>query len=289
MKNFNEKFIHDEFLSTSFFELPKLTSFQLMEADSYQNYHFIKLGSGEKIQIVFRINPTGVLVKDEIEGKYTISILGNEKNLTETILYKQKEPKGILQKYNEQWFVKKIGDSDDMFMETLTARQEDICKGDKLYSNHLCEIISLISANFVVNSDSNSDKCIDFTVWNSSFSGENGLFHSLNTTNADKVLFVSFANADDFSMKSDPAIVLKDGNYVLSQEERQDLCSFCEHRNFYVGKTDNIMEKLDLYLYDKKLLGLYIPISDLGRCIEEISYSNLEKTLDLLLKCIEQM
>ncbi len=286
MSNLNGKSIPDEFINVSFFSLPQMSMFQFVEKDSAGNYHFIKPGNEEKIQIIFRITPTGVLVGKEEEGKCSVSILGDEKKLTESVLYQQQEPLGVLRREKECWFVEKINKNDDLFMKILTEKQEYLCKDDKLYKNNLCELISLILADFIINNPGYSDKYIDFTVWNSSLTGENGLLAAVNSTNADKILFVSPANKDDFSNESGPAIVLKDGNYILAEEQHGWIKPLNEQGNFYVGKTDSAMEQLDIHLFDKKLLGIYLPISNFGSNVEKIYLPDLKKTQDLLLKCI---
>ena len=289
MQKFNEQVIHNEFLNASFFSLPQFSMFHSVEVDSSQNYHFLKPGSGEKIQIIVRINPVGVLVGKKNEETYNVTILGDEKKLTEAILYQQGNPVGVLRQEKEQWIVKGFCDSESLFTEILVKNKETFCKGNKLYSSELSEIFSLFLADKIVNGIIGCDKQIDFTVWNSSLSGENGLFHALNTSKADKILFLSLVDGKDLTEDSGGLVVLKDGNYVLPQEQRDFAKSISENGDFYVGKTDNIIEKLALQLYDKKFLGIYIPVDQFGSTIEEISITNLKKTQDLLLKCIAQL
>lgn len=289
MQNFNEKVIHNEFLNASFFSLPQLSMFPSVEVDSSQNYHFLKPGPGEKIQIIVRINPVGVLIGKKNEETYNATILGDEKKLTEAILYQQSNPVGVLRQEKEQWIVKSFYDSESLFTEILVKNKETFCKGNKLYSSELGEVFSLFLADKIVNGIIGCDKHIDFTVWNSSLSGENGLFHALNTSKADKILFLSLVDGKDLTEDSGGLVVFKDGNYVLPQEQRDFAKSISENGDFYVGKTDSIIEKLALQLYDKKFLGIYIPVDQFGSTIEEISITNLKKTQDLLLKCIAQL
>lgn len=286
MIDYNGIQIPDEYMDVSFFSLPQMKNFSSIEKDSAGNYHFIQSGKGEKIQIIFRINPSGVLVGKEEEGKCAVSVLGNEKKLTESILYRDLEPLGVLRKENERFYIEKITQNDDLFMEILTPKKESVCKDGSLYSNDISSVISLKFADFFINEASCTDKCIDFTVWNSSLAGENGLLSAVKTANADKVLFVSLADKKDFTDDTVPAIVFKDGNYVMTDKQRELVTSLNEESLFFVGKTNRAMEQLDVHFFDKKLLGVYLPVSHFGNHIEKISLSVLKKTQDLLLKCI---
>ncbi len=290
MQSKYEQFVQDEFINVSFFSLPELDIFQSIEKDSAGNYHFIKPGNGEKIQIIFRITPNGVLVgKEEEDEKCTATILGNEKKAKESILYLQNEAMGILRHEKESWFVEKLNKDEDIYMSVLTAKHEGSCKGDVLSTSNLSGITPLILADFIINKNNSFDKVIDFTVWNESLTGRNGLFSAISAANADKVLFLSLANEKDFSKDSGPAFVLKDGNYVLPQAERESMKTLLFQENFYVGKMDCIMEQLVIRFIGKKILGIYLPVAHYDGIVEEISLLNLEKTQDLLLKCIGEM
>lgn len=290
MRELKEQYIPDDFKCASFFSLPQISSFDIVEKDLSGNYHFIKHGVGEKIQIIFRIIPFGVMVSDSNKEKSSVVILGDEKKARESFLLRENKNVGILRKEKEEWFIEKTDQSDSLFGDILTFESKCFCKVDMLCASNLDEIIALVFGDFLLNQNKFPDKNIDFTVWNSSLSGESGLITALRTANADKIIFLSPADAKKFHEESSAAIVMKDGNYVLTQEQRDTIFQDDEQRqlcDFFVGKTDRALELLDAHGINKRLLGIYLPIYHYGSLIEEIKWDDLKKTHDILLKFVD--
>ncbi len=275
-----------EFSKKSFFQSHL---FENAEKDAVGNYHFIKQGNGEKIQIIFKISPVAVMIGKEVDGKYIPSIFGNEEKVKEAFLNKDGKTVGILRKDKDSWYVDKLNTNENLCGEILTFDAYCNCDDEKIYASDLDEITALTLARFVLGHTQCADKTIDFTVWNSSLSGKSGLISALNRSNADHILYISHAKDDDFSKESGAAFVAKDGNYVMGVESRTSLLEVMDEDclcNLFVGKVDDSLEQLELHAVNKNVFGIYIPVSHYGKCIEEIRRSDMKKTQDLLLKYI---
>ncbi len=261
------------------------------EVDSAGNLHLIQKNNGEKLQVIFRISPVGIIPEKETEDGYYVSIIGEGKrdDLKDSLAYDGATPIGILRRKDEDWILTSFTDILDLKFRALTLKKSVLCKDMSLYGNDLISILSLYFANFILQNKMFSDKYIDFTVWNSSLNGENGLLSAYQYCNPDKILFLSvIPDEKNCAFGSGPSLVLKDGNYVLAQKQRTQLLDIISRENletqFYVGKTDSSMEKLDIHACGKPLLGIYLPVKHKDTKNEEINWLDVEKTRNILLK-----
>ncbi|MBO5364610.1 MAG: hypothetical protein J6A56_04000, partial [Clostridia bacterium] len=252
---------------------------------------------GEKIQIIFRASPVGVLPGNQTDDGYTAAILGDARgnHLANSILYTKDIPVGILRTKEEtDWYIELFEEYNEKRIDILTIKNEQICKGEKLYGCDISSSLSLFFANLITKELQNSDKCIDFTVWNSSSSGENGIVSALQYANADKIIYLSLKNVENgVSAKQGPALVLKDGNYVLDLDAKKRFFGFVSSQEIelqsFVGKTDRILEILDVHAMGHSVLGIYLPVEYEKTKMKEVLFSNVEKTRNLLLKYIQSL
>ncbi len=282
-----------KYADLSLFSLEDDKIFQHKEQDFCGNYHFIKDGKEEKIQIIFQTSPIGILSGNNTEDECSVTILGNEKTnyLADSLVYRNETPIGVLRSSKDDFALTKLGDICASFDEIYTLKKNIIRKDDSLYGNEISSILSLYFADFITKHELLVDKCIDFTIWNLSLNGENGLVSSLRYSNADKIIFVSLISDDKNCVWGEgPALVLKDGNYILSQNLKSHFSDIISRENIavqsYVGKSHAAMEQLDIHADGKPLLGIYLPIKHQNTKTEEINWEDVEKTRDVLLKCI---
>ncbi len=280
-----------EFADTSFFSSVEFSCFDTIEKDSSENHHIIMGNGKHRIQIIFCINPSGVLVGNRTEEGYETTVLGNEKHLTDSVLYDNNSPVGILRlKKEKQYYLDSFENNLDYSHKILSKKRTSFCKGEKLYGENIDEVISLIFAENLTNNEFSSDKQIYFTVWNSSISGENGLVSAVRHANPDQILFLSLVDIKEFTPNSGPAFVFKDGNYVLPLEQKSCIKQWAKEVDVpfdgFVGKTNKSMELLDIHSFGKQLLGVYLPVHQFDTAIKEVFWSDVEKTRNILLKYI---
>ena len=112
--------------------------------------------------------------------------------------------------------------------------------------------------------------------------------------NADKIIYLSLKNVENgVSAKQGPALVLKDGNYVLDLDAKKRFFGFVSSQEIelqsFVGKTDRILEILDVHAMGHSVLGIYLPVEYEKTKMKEVLFSNVEKTRNLLLKYIQSL
>ncbi len=284
----------ENLLEFSVFSLPKLSCFETVEKDASGNHHYVMGKGNSKIQIIFRIDSAGVLVGKQIDNGYEVTILGDEKYLADAVLYDEELPVGTLRSRKEnQYFFEAFDKKADFADKILYKKTDSICKGERLYGENLDSNISKILAKNLKDCKLDFDKQVHFTLWNASFSGENGLVTGIRHVNPDQIVFLSIAESKKFSKDCGAAFVLKDGNYVLPAEQKTVIKQWANEEGIpfdcFVGKTDNIMELLDMHSFGKTLMGIYLPVRYFDTVLKEVFLSDIEKTRNILLKYITNM
>ncbi len=292
MMKSEERIQLEEFAKHSLFVPETIQGLGQPMVDSAGNLHFIQKNKGEKLQIIFRVSPVGMIPEKETEDGYFVTIVGDGKrdDLKDSLVYDGTTPMGILRRKDEEWLLKSFTDISSLQFKIFTFKNSIFCKDFSLYSNDIISILSLNFADFILHNDTFSDKYIDFTIWNSSLNGENGLLSAYQSCNPDKILFLSvIPDEKNCAFGSGASFVFKDGNYVLPQKRRTQLLDVISQEKletqFYVGKTDSAMEQLDIHAFGKPLLGIYLPVKHKDTKNEEINWLDVEKTRKVLLKC----
>ncbi len=287
----DDKALLEQYANIDLFSSTQINGVEIPKRDSCGNLHFVKKGPGKKIQIVFQTTPVGILPNKEKEDGYSITVLGGEKKkyLADSVVYLKETPIGVLRSNEDDLISKRFTEIEELPNEILTIENRIYCKASKLYACNLDSILSLYFLNFIRKNDFFVDKFIDFTVWNSSLNGENGLVSAIQYANADTVLYISLIQeCEECHQGKGPAYVIKDGNYVCPLAQKNHALEFITQEKlemqFYVGKNNSALEQLDIHIGGKPLLGLYLPIKYQNTQLEEIFWSDVEKTRNVLLK-----
>ncbi len=261
--------------------------FDSIEGDGNGNLHFIKQGKGEKIQILFRCNPIGVLLGAQKDDKFSIQLLGKkkEKELKHQRVYHQTKEIGAL-RINEksEVYFEKIGKIEEEINGVYKVENQVFCKADKLYGLELSSVYPLVLLDFIANKVKDGEKHICFTLWNESLSKEVGGIATCKSYGATKIIvFSNIKSSDQHPISQGPFVVLKDGCYVASKETR-DLIKSNSSLQIFVGKTDNFLEQLSIRCHKAQLCGIYLPIQQDKSYAETMDCNDIKKAGELLLK-----
>ncbi len=90
--------------------------------------------------------------------------------------------------------------------------------------------------------------------------------------------------SDTFLMEQGAGIVVKDGNCLIEKEEYQKLEAAAKMSQRFAGDTKSSLSRLYLAAKTKKMAACYLPVKGYRGKIEEISFQDVEKTQNLVLK-----
>ncbi len=290
----NQSFFSPETVKKFFKEMDGLY-FDDISIDARENIHFLKNGSGETIQIIFHITPPGVMIGEKRDESLAITMLGEEKpeTLKDLLLYHSGEPVGFLrQEENAPVFLEAFPEISLESGVVGEFKNDVYCEGDLLYGMDLSSVILPYISCFLLKNECLGDKRICFTIWNSSVSGECGAIEAMKTVCPDVAVLVSCVPMQDgCAFGEGPALVLKDGTFVLSAEMRKvakEIEAEIKLQSF-LGKTNKVIEKLNIANGGRKFLGIYLPVKHKKTRIEEMHWEDVEKTRNFLLKFVAKI
>lgn len=253
-------------------------------------------GKGEKpTMLLFLAQPNGVMIKEKQNQDYLTIPLGKTKteDLLDSICVSQNKTGGVLRESGKEKgrLLLKTGDTFSVG-DPLYAKSDLSCKGDLLCNWQAGYLATLKLAVSAIKASGRVAKPISVAFVNESVSGQEKAIRLISQTMPDELLVCGAAKAEEgFSTGSGPALVIKDGNYVMDSQVRQKMERLFQESRveipYYIG--DSKLKPVNLYLTAKTraVCGLYLPVRAMGSRLEEISEKDVEKTQTLLLKYIE--
>ena len=262
-------------------------TFDEIEVDIYGNLHFVKKGKGEKIQILFRCEPTGVLLGERKNDKVYVQLLGKKKpeEIKHTIVYqKQKEVGALRLDEKTKPYLEVFCNFKEEIDDICEIENDIICKDNLLYGTSLNTTYPLILLYFISNEIKNSEKYFDFTLWNDSLTKESGGIATCKACGANQiVVFSNIKSCDKYPISKGPKLVLKDGSYIASKDARSFIKNNSSFQPF-IGKTDKFLEQLSIHCHNASLFSIYLPVKQEKGCAEIMDCNDIQKAGELLLK-----
>jgi putative aminopeptidase FrvX len=181
--------------------------------------------------------------------------------------------------------------STDAFLpgERLLIQPECKCKGEKLYGWQVSSIAILHLAISLIKACKLTQNPISIAFVNETLAGEEETLHLIANQNPKQIVVCSTAaEHESFSVGGGPALVLKDGNGVITADFRQGMEEAAQGcgltLSYFIGNEDVAFAKMYLSAKKHHFGGLYLSVKEKSSGFEEISLQDVEKTRSLLLK-----
>ncbi len=263
-----------------------------------------KAGKGPCIMMVCSVDETGCLVTQTKENHGEVMFLGKAKPSAwlGTKMKTENGCYGILRSRKKE---EKELKEEDLFLDFGIP-----CKENGIAANtfvHLCddsilqkEIVfgngassksALIVLLEVLKASAETDKNIIFVFLKNSQLGTFASEWIAAAYQPEYLISVSGYSADErFRVGKGTGILLKDGNAVVGEQMRRIMINEAENENIpyqiYIGKKDMQNEKMSVAGSGTRLGGICIPVEGLGEPIEKVSRTDIEKSINLLLKVL---
>lgn len=257
--------------------------------DNYGN--IIKLGNNTKKLIAFDYSPVGFSVEKKIENRIYLDLIGCNDKIN---LNGKKTLIGTIKKEKDKFYINNSNLNMQFFHKNFSITEGCICEGNSLYGIQLKAYISLYMLVKLIITASDTVKLYSFALINKGFSADYGYIEIIKRLMPEKIVYASFCN-DNNLIKIDkgPAIVIKDGNGVTREDVYLKINEIADMSNlsyqFYVGKTDKTYENISISKSNLDYAGIYVPVKEMSNGENKIIFDDVEKTLNLLLKYIDDM
>ena len=302
----NDKILIKKLSELSFMSCDKLLELIKDELKDYSydinsdfsgNITINKNGTDKSVNVLFEISPIGVAQINPLDNKGVFETIGKyeKSDFINDVVYRDDVAAGIIRekkndsKDEKSFYIECLEKTEELLPEIYDFKQELLCKDKSLYGLNLSSIISCYIAICLLKELSSCDKCIAFTLWNSSICNS---LKNICTENKDLGLYVSSVSTQDgCETEKGPSICVKDGCYVINYATKNKVDTLLADNDecqFFAGKAITALEEYSLSNFIETL-AVYYPTKHKNTKIEQIFSKDVEKTLNLLLKIIINM
>ena len=242
--------------------------------------------SGAHTLLLFRLNPVAVIVKS----------LGDER--CHMIPLGKTEPKKIIDTVCENGLIRENEDNNkelllDAFEKPTVGDVYHLspdfgCKGEKLYGCQAGVLAQIQLAAACIKALAESQQRVTVAIVNETVAGVEGVLGILDRVRPDTlVVSSSAATGKELLLGKGPAIGIKDGNWLADRTLWGAMMDLVTDTQTYIGNTGNTLERCYLAAKTKQVAAIYLPVVGMGTRVDEINKNDLEKTQNLVLKCVE--
>ena len=238
--------------------------------------------------ILLRTQSDGVVVTQKKENGYLAIPLGKTKpeNVSDFVCISPNGHKGTVLK-SDPLMVKSV--STFLPGERFLIQPSCECKGEMLYGRQASSVAMLQLAISLMKACCVTENPVTVAYVNESIAGTEETLRLIVTEKPERLVVCSAASEDAMFLQGNgPALVIKDGNGVVTAEfrkEMEDAAKECELAlSYFIGKEDASFAKMYLAAKNNRYGGLYLAVKEKNSSLEEISFKDVEKTRTLLLK-----
>lgn len=242
--------------------------------------------SGNTIMLLFRLTPNAVMITSK------------EDNICHAMPLGKIQPSQIIDMVCENGIVR-VNETNDKevlitaFSQTAVGDMQHIipefrCKGGMLYGSQASVLAQLELATECIKALAGCEQKVTVAIVNETVIGEAGVLGMITKSKPDSLLVIAAILAEkEFVSGQGPGVAVKDGNWLAERTLWESISQLVPKTQLYLGNNGTLLERCYLSLKSKKLAAIYLPVVKMGSRVEEVKQTDIEKTQNLLLKCVE--
>lgn len=236
--------------------------------------------------LLFRLLPTAVMTTQKNEKTAEAEAVGgtNIDKLSDTVCNL-----GILRIRKEEKPQAELTPFSDIAVGAVAYPSPTMNrKGDVLYGQQLSSLAQLELAAETIRRIQANNLPVTVVVLNETLCGIEPALALMETYSPTALTVCTPADCQkNFQSGNGGGIGIKDGNWVADRAVSESISSADTESQPFVGNTGDVLARCYLALGSKELRSLYLPVTMLGNCLEEVKQTDFTATQGLLIKSIE--
>lgn len=236
--------------------------------------------------LMFRLLPTAVMTTQKNEKTIVVDAVGktNLDKLSDTVCNL-----GILRVRKEEKSKAELTPFSDIAVGAVAYPSPTVNrKGDILYGQQLSSLAQLEFAAETIRRIQANNLPVTVVVLNETFCGIEPALAMIEEYRPTALTVCTPADCQkNFQSGKGGGIGVKDGNWVADRAISEPISSADTESQPFVGNTGDVLARCYLALGSKELRSLYLPVTMLGTCLEEVKQTDFTRTRKLLLQSIE--
>lgn len=236
--------------------------------------------------LLFRLLPTAVMITQKNEKTVDVDAVGrtNLDKLSDAVCNL-----GILRVRKEEKTKAELTPFSDIAVGVVVYPSPTASrKGDMLYGQQLSSLAQLELAAETIRRIQANNLPVTVVVLNETLCGIEPALAMIEEYRPTALTVCTPADCQkNFQSGSGGGIGIKDGNWVADRAVSESISSANTESQPFVGNTGDVLARCYLALKSKALCSIYLPVTMLGTCMEEVRQTDFTATQGLLMKSIE--
>ena len=261
-----------------------------IDIDNSGNVIIHKSGIGKKIAVAVPINTEELYVTHLENDKVYFNLKDDtdKESIIDLYAVSKDDVIGVVKKDNTSAFIEIFDKLNCKTGDIFQLKSSSNCKGNKLYGRNIIVNISLKIVDYILNFINTTDKEIYLTL----YFNNSSIKSLISNGNFDYIFTLKYGIAEnDFKISKGCGIVYKDGNAVMPRDilEIFNKASVNIPNQPYFSTNRSILDNFVILAKDAELGALCIPIKYMGGKCEIADMADVNSTIEILKKIIEEV